>query len=260
MKRKILIVTVLLSTARVFAFDFMGPATSRLRTSGQSSAEMEYFSGNMEIEADDIPELGLLSDKIEDIDFNKVSAHFALGMGRSSEIFLRLGVAEIEPDRGNNWDNLAGDIGSSDECFHVGGGAKWTLAETSNASWGLLAQISWADYNFDQVSYSIDGETLGISTDFEIFEVQIATGPTFQPLENVAVYSGPFLYILNGDMELDLSLDGLSGSVSTDLEEDSTLGAYVGTLIALTQNVECIIEYQTTSQSYGVGGQLVWRF
>lgn len=257
MKRKILIATVLLSTARVFAFNFMGPTTSTLKNSGQSSAAMLYFSSDMEMEVDSIPELGLPSFKTEDIDINKTTVNMTLGMGRSSEISLRLGIAEVKPEKG---DILSYYAGSSDECFIVGGGAKLTLAEGQKASWGLLAQVSWADYNFKTKSYLIDGFDVDYSTDIEIVEVQIATGPTFQPIENVAVYSGPFLYFLNGDVDMEVSIDDLSGSVSTDLEEDSFLGAYIGTQINITQNVTFNIEYQTTSQSHGVGGQLLWRF
>ena len=258
MKRKILIATILLSTTRVFAFNYLGPTTSKLKNSGQSSAAMQYFSSNMEIEVNKVPEIGLPSFKMEDVVINQTTVNLALGMGRSSEISLRLGVAEVKPDKG---DILSDYAGNSDECFIVGGGIKLTLAEARNASWGLLAQVSWADYNFNTKSYSIDGFDVDYSTDIEIVEVQIATGPTFQPIENVAVYSGPFLYFLNGDVDLEETVDGFpSFLLSTELEEDSILGAYIGTEIALSQNVAFNIEYQTTSQSHGAGVQLLWRF
>jgi len=250
MNRKILFAIVLLSTTKAFAFDFMGPSSSKLRASGKSSAAIEYFESEMEIDADGIPELGLtsddISDAIDDIEFDKISANFALGMGRGSEIFLRLGVVDVEPDS-----EVTHYVGSSDENFFIGGGAKWTLAKAQNFSWGLLTQVSWADIDFDEKSLSVESE---------IVEVQIATGPTFDVTENVSFYGGPFLYFLNGDFDLDGTIGGSPVSVTTDLEQDSIIGGYIGTEIRVVPNMAIGFEFQSTSESRGLGGQLAWRF
>ncbi|MGB2862279.1 MAG: hypothetical protein WBC05_03050 [Sedimentisphaerales bacterium] len=261
MKRLIIVtIGVMLMSTQVLAFDLMGPTTSRLKDSGKTSVGAEYFWGSMDIDADGIPELGLISDTIKDVDFDKISANFALGMGRGSEIFLRLGVAEAEPDKGDNRDNVAGYIGSSDECFFIGGGAKWTLYEEANFGWGLLTQVSWADFDFDQQIYSIGGYNVNFSTDVEIVEVQISTGPTLKLTKDLTFFGGPFLHFLNGDMELKGSIDGLSGSISTDLDQESLLGGYIGAELGLGQNAIISFEVQGTSGNYGMGGQLVWKF
>ena len=260
MNRTVLITTVLLSTTRVFALDFMGPTTSRLKASGQSSAAIEYFWSNMEIEADGIPELGLVSDTIEDVKFNKVSANLALGMGRGSEIFFRFGVADADPDRRDNRDNIAGYIGGSDEDLLLGGGVKWTLYERTNFGWGLLVQTSWTDYDFDEKSYLVNGYDVTLSTDVEVFETQIATGPTVALREDVIVYGGPFLHFIRGDAELKGTIDGIPYEGSPDLEEESLLGAYIGIQIELRKNAYFSAEFQTTDDSYGAGCHLVWRF
>jgi hypothetical protein len=261
MKRLIIVMAgAILMSSPVLAFDFMGPATSRLKDAGKFSAGVEYFWGRMDVDADGIPELGLMSDTIKDIEFDKITANFALGMGRGSEIFLRLGVAEVEPDKGDNRDNIAGYIGSSDESFLIGGGAKWTLYEEASFGWGLITQASWADFDFDRQTYSIDGYNVTFSTDVEIVEVQIATGPTLNLNKDLMVYGGPFLHFLNGDADLKGSINGLSGSVSTDLDQESLLGGYVGADLALGQNANIAFEVQATSGNYGMGGQFVWKF
>jgi len=260
MYRKMLFTIVLLSTTQAFGFDFMGPSSSKLTASDKSSAAIEYFECELEIKADGIPEIGLTSATIKDVEFDKVSANFALGMGRGSEIFLRLGVADAEPDEEENWDNVAGYVGSSDDNFIIGGGAKWTLAKSQNFSWGLLTQVSWTNLDFDEKRYSIGGYSVNFSTEVEIVEFQIATGPTFDLTENVSFYGGPFLYFLSGDADLDGTIDGLAGSVTTDLEQESILGGYIGTEIRLGQNIAIGIEFQTISGSRGFGGQLAWRF
>jgi hypothetical protein len=260
MKRKIWVAIILLSTTEAIAFDFMGPTTSKLKVAGRSNVAIEYFWSNMEIDADGISELGLTSDTMEDVKFNKVTADFALGMGDSSEIFLRLGIAEAKPDKGDNQDNVAGYMGSSDECLLVGGGAKWTLVKGRKINWGLLAQVSWVDFDFDQRSYSINAHSVNFSTDMEIVEAQIATGPTFQPTSNIVLYGGPFLYFLSGDADLKGTIDGSPSSVSPDLEQESILGAYIGAQILVRQNADFNVEFQATSGNYGVGCQFVWRF
>ena len=261
MKWRVLILTVLLSTTQVSAFDFMGPTTSKLEKSGQYSAAIEYFSSNMEIASDSSQELnGLTSGTIEDIEVSKTSANFALGLGEGSEAFLRWGLTKIEPDKSDNTEDLTNYLGTSDKRYLIGLGIKWAFAEEQNTRWGLLIQYGWADYVFDRKNYSIDGFDVDASMDIEIVEVQIAIGPTYQPTENLALYGGPFLYFLNGDSDLEGSIDGLPFSVSTDHEQESILGGYIGMQLGVIQNVEFNIEYQATLDSHGFGGQIVWRF
>ena len=260
--KRVIIVTmgVMLMSTQVLAFDLMGPTTSRLKDSGNSSVGVEYFWSSMEIDADGISALGLASDTIKDFELNKITANLALGMGRSSEIFFRFGVADAEPDKGDNQDNLTGYIGNSDENLLIGGGAKWTLYDDGNFGWGLLTQVSWTEYDFDDRSYSVGVYDVTLSSEFEIIEIYIATGPTFQINEEIMIFGGPFLYFLNGDADYEGTIDGSTATASTDLDEESILGGYIGAGVELGQNAILSFEVQTTSGSYGMGGQLVWKF
>jgi hypothetical protein len=242
------------------AMDFMGPPTAGLKQ-GQSSVGIEYMRSNMDIEADGIPELGLVSTTVENVEMNKIYENLGLGITDDAEIFLRLGAADAEPDKGDNSDNLAGYIGGSDFGFAIGGGIKATLSksEDDTVKWGILAQMSWADLDFDTKSYSLGGYTVSGSAEVEIIEVQVAVGPTVKLREGISIYGGPFLHIIDGDADLK-SIDGWSGTVSTDLEEDSAFGGYVGTQIDLDTNTALNIEGQFTGGGWGVGGGIVWKF
>lgn len=261
MKRLVfLVVVAMLMCSQAFAFDVMGPTTSRHKDSGQFSAGAEYFWSSMEIDADEISELGLTSDTIDDFEISKTTGNLALGMGRGSEFFFRFGVADADPDNNSDLGGIPGNMGSSDEVLVLGGGAKWTLYQEDGFGWGLIAQMSWAEYDFDGKSYSVGAHSVTLSPEFEIFEVQIATGPTFDLNEDITFFGGPFLYFLNGDADFDGTIDGSAATISTGLDQESLLGGYVGAELDVGQNAVVSFEVQATSGSYGMGGQVVWKF
>ena len=260
--KRLIIVTIgtMLMGTQVLAFDLMGPTTSRLKDSGKASIAAEYFWSSMEIDADGISDLDLTSDTIDDFKIDKITANLALGMGRGSEVFFRFGAADASPDKNNDWGGIPDSMGTSDEVLVLGGGAKWTLYDGANFGWGLLTQMSWAEYDFDGKSYSVDAHNVTLSTEFEIIEIQIATGPTIQINNSIIIFGGPFLYFLNGDADFDGTVDGSPTILSADLDQESILGGYIGAGLELGQKASFSFEVQATSGSYGVGGQLVWKF
>jgi len=261
MKRLVIItIGIMLMSTQVLAFDLMGPTTSRLKDSGKTSIGAEYFLSDMEIDADSISALDLTSDTIDDFEIEKITANLALGMGRGSEIFFRFGVADVAPDNNNDWGSIPDSMGSSDEVLVLGGGAKWTLYSNAGFGWGLLAQMSWAEYDFDGRSYSVGAHAVTLSPEFEIVEVQIATGPTLELNDDITFFGGPFLYFLNGDADFEGTIDGSQTTITADLDQESLLGGYIGAELELGQNVVVSFEVQATSGSSGMGGQLVWKF
>jgi hypothetical protein len=261
MKRLIIImIGALLMSTPVFAFDFMGPATSRLKDSGKASVGGEYFWSSMEIDADSLPELDLTSDTIGDFEIDKVTANLALGMGRGSEIFFRFGVTDVDSDSDNDWGGVPDNMGSSDEVIVLGGGAKWTLYEDAGFGWGILTQVSWAEYDFDGRSYPVGDHDVEFSPEFELVEVQIATGPTLKFSKDLTVFGGPFLYFLNGEADFEGTIDDSGATISADLDQESILGGYIGAELGLGQNAVISFEVQATSGSHGMGGQFVWKF
>jgi len=254
-------VVLLLCHSEVLAFDPMGPPTAGLKQN-QFSAGAEYLYSEIDLEADGTPTLGLGSDVIKSIESNKVYGRLGYGLTDDWEIFVRLGAADADPDKSDNSDNVAGYIGGSDYGFAIGGGTKVTFHESEDGKlkWGVLAQMSWTDLDFDRKSYSIGGHNVIFSTDIEVLEVQIALGPTYELNDTISIYGGPFFHIVDGDADLKGSIDGSPGKVSTDLEQDSLFGGYVGMEFELTDNLDYNIEFQGTGGGNALGMALVYKF
>ena len=265
MKTRIVLLTIAFVVAgscgpAAFAFDPMGPATAGQRGLGRASIGVEQAWSRMDIEADGISSLDILTDTIEDIKVSKTYVNLGLGTSDNSEVFLRLGIGEADPDRGDNADNIGGYVGKSDESFLVGGGAKFTLCRQEGIQWGLLAQVSWANLDFDEKSYSINGHSATLSTDADLVEVQIAVGPTVGLGDALAVYGGPFLHFVGGEFDLDGTIDGSGSEITSDLEQESILGGYVGLQLDVTQNAALSAEFQGTGAGYAVGASLRYKY
>jgi len=261
------IAVLCLMASTSFALDFMGPPTAGLKQD-EWRAGAEYMYSNMDVEADGISELSLAATTIDNVDIHKYFANIGVGLSDNTEIFLRIGGAGTKPDKDDNSDNVAGYIGSGSG-FAIGGGIKATLLEPDNSrvKWGVLAQMSWADIDFDTESYSIAGHTVSLSADLSIIEAQFAFGPTIEISEGFSLYGGPFLRILDGDADLKGSIDGASDTASTNLEEDSIFGGYVGMQLdikpapgEITNGAYLLCEVQFTGDGWGIGTGIGWKF
>jgi len=263
----VVLAVVVLTTSSVLALDPMGPPTAGLKQ-GEWKLGVDYMFSNTDVEADGISELDLVSGTVKDVEMNKVFANIGTGLSDDLEIFLRLGGAGVKPDEHDNLDNIAGYIGSGSG-FAIGCGMKTTLFQSDDGKikWGALAQMSWADLDFDTEHYSVMGYDVSLSADASIIEAQFAFGPTVQLSEGFSVYGGPFLRILDGDVDLKGSIDELSGKVSTDIEEDSIFGGYIGAQFdikpgpgQITNGCYIFCEGQFTADGWGVGTGMGWKF
>jgi hypothetical protein len=79
------------------------------------------------------------------------------------------------------------------------------------------------------------------------------------------VYGGPFLHIVEGD--IDLNTAGLDSVLSPwvvessgDLTEASQFGGYIGAQWDVDENTMANIEIQFTADAWAVGIGGVWRF
>ncbi len=272
MEKKLLLIAVVLAvvvltTSSSLALDPMGPPTAGLKQ-GEWRYGVDYMFSNMDVEADGIPELSLGSTTIENIEVNKVFANIGTGLSDNLEIFLRLGGAGANPDESDNSDNVAGYIGSGSG-FAIGGGIKATLfqSDDSKIKWGALAQMSWADLDFDTESYSIAGHTVSLSTDASLLEAQLAFGPTVEIAEGFSLYGGPFFRIIDGDADLKGTIDAASATTSVDLEEGSKFGGYIGMQLDIKPahgeiSNGCVLftEGQFTSGEWALAVGVGWKF
>ena len=75
-------------------------------------------------------------------------------------------------------------------------------------------------------------------------------------MEDVSVYCGPFLHIVNGNHFHSHS----GGTGEYGLNERTNLGAYVGAQIELADNKAVTVEYQRTSDAWALAGGVTIRF
>lgn len=253
------VVAVLLLPVAAFALDVLGPV-SELTAAGQFNVDTEYTWSSLALDAEDIPAADITDDTVKDFDIERVGVRLGMGMGRGSELFFRLGVVEADPDRGDNLDNLTGYIGKSDQSPLLGGGARWRLYNKKPFQWDLVAQASWSKYDFDERRFGIAGNTLRMGGDIELVETQIATGPTYWVNDSVAVFGGPFVHLIDGDLDFDGTVDAVPEVIKTDIEQDSLLGAYGGLSLRVGQRGRARVEYQIVGRSKALAVSLGLRF
>ncbi|MEA2013962.1 MAG: hypothetical protein U9N38_01430 [Thermodesulfobacteriota bacterium] len=264
MKNKLLLLgialtIVMLTASSALASDPMGPPTAGL-SKGEWRTGIEYAYTKMDIDADGIPELGLVACTVKNVDVQKGFLNIGTGLSDNWEIFLRLGGANAKPDKDDNVNNVAGYIGSGSS-ISAGGGMKATLFKSNNGKikWGTLAQFSWTEFDFGKEEYTINGHNVSISSDASLIEAQIVFGPTIEVIQGFSVYCGPFFRILEGDFDFTGTVDGASKDFSTDLEEDSAWGGYIGAQLdveptgdQITEGCVVFCEGQFTGDGWGV--------
>ena len=232
----VVLMVVVLCGSTALALSPMGPPTAGLKK-GQYSAAFEYGYSETDIQVSGYG----LSAAVENVESNMFFAKGGYGINDNWEAFLRLGTANAEVEI------FDGDYG-----FAIGFGTKVTFFEQSpDLNWGGLFQIGWMQskdtWTFDV--YSGDAE-------IDIYEIQIALGPTYQLKENVSLYGGPFLHFIGGDFDI------TSGGVtySFDLEQESEFGGYLGTQVDLNENCSLYVEGQLTGDAEALCVGIVYRF
>jgi len=277
MKKTIIISIVLsLMTTNAFALDPLGPPVA---TSKRVNiiAGFEYLYSEMDLHADSLTvetPLGNLqfpSAEIENIKMNKLYVNLiSTFLSDNYDIFLRLGITDASPDKGKNQDNFAGHIGDSDYNLILGGGFRNTFYQSRDGKikCGLLAQLSSASVDFDYKNYQVSGSDISLSATMKMLEIQLAVGPTYQVTDELFIYGGPFIHFIKGDVELrgnvDYTVDGSLRSInvdgSSDLEQKSEFGGFIGLSTDLTKNTKFNTEIQFTNDDQAVGFHFIHRF
>ena len=263
-----LLITIALSHSVACAFDPIGPPAARLKT-GWSATTLEYLYSNMDLEADGFTLAGIefFPDAVEGIKSNKVYANFASGLQDYGEVFLRVGAMDASSGTGDNWSDFVGD---SDYEFAIGAGAKFNFGQSQDGvhTWSLVAQTSYASLDLGIKTSPILDSIATLSAQLDIWEVQIALGYTRRFGDRLQVYCGPFLHYVSGDADIKGSIltdvgeaiEGGATKASTDLEQESNVGGYVGVEWSRDDAFGVCVEWQFTSGGYAVGGGLIWRF
>lgn len=261
------LMVVCMSGVAVYALPPMGPPRATL---GQDMWDIgiEYGYRTMDLEAvgkiDDIQGLIVTTRKgkhnIDDFKSNIIMGRAGYGINDSWDAFVRLGVADAQSDivriypDGSTPDKYEGFDGSFGLAW--GFGTRATFWQDDEVSWGGLFQMTWSEPDGSKIGLSGDPVFSG-KAEINIWEVQVALGPTWRVGDNFRLYGGPFLHFVGGDLDLsgqtvDMGTD--IGVIATgDIEEKSQLGGYVGAHLGVDENTFCFIECQVTGDALGIG-------
>lgn len=207
---------------------------------------------------------------VEGLTTNVVLASLAFGVSDTWDVFVSVGAADAEDDiteelangaDGNKYTGL-------DSSFEIayGIGTRMTFWEDGDVTWGALAQILWQnpDGSVDLRAANDPTFTLTGDAELDFWELQVAAGPTWEG-GDFRVYGGPFLHIVDGDIDLDTTgVDAFSATwqveSSGDIREASQFGGYVGGQWDVNENTIANVEIQFTADAWAVGLGAIWRF
>jgi len=216
----LVLLIVVLPTGTALALAPMGQPTSSLKE-GQMSAGVSYMNGDEDIHFVGGPAKG--------IDLESVLVTVALGIREDQmDVFLRGGVGTRSCPLMDT------------DAPAAGAGTRITLTGNETLSWGLLAQFVW--YGFESGTVESD-----------LYDIQIATGPSWHVMDNLMVYGGPFVHLIDGTQDM-------KGIGVFDLEQESALGGYVGTGLEIGTHLTVASEFQFTPNASGFAVTANWRF
>jgi len=266
----ILIAMVWIGGPAAFALSPMGSPTSGLEQE-DFKIGVDYSHSKMDLEFNDgkyveyldgwFDASGAESDlKLKDIKINAVYANLGYGVTDNLEIFLRLGGTNAKFGGSTFWPS--GDEFDSNTNFAIGGGIKATFYEEGKLKVGGLIQADWSE--LDGAIRPKEWPVADDTVQFDLTQVQIAAGPSYELTEKVLIYGGPFLHFVCGnwqDVYNQFDPAGLlTSKKSWNVEQESYFGAYIGTQMEIAENSTFLIEYQQTASAYAVGTSIAVRF
>ena len=270
------LVVVGVSSSAVYALPPMGPPKALLGQDrwdvgieyGNQAMDLEAVGNITEIQVD--PEFITVrkgKHNIKDLKSNIVMCRVGYGINENWDAFVRLGVADAKSDieriypDGATPEEYKGFDGSFGLAW--GFGTRATFWQDDEVSWGGLFQMTWSEPDGGDISLSSDPEFSG-DAKIEIWEVQIAVGPTWRIEDNFRVYGGPFLHFVNGDLDISSQTVDMGTEfrieATGDIEEESQFGGYAGAHLDVDENTSCYIEYQLTDDAWGIGIGVARRF
>jgi opacity protein-like surface antigen len=263
------IVTVCTICPAAFAMGLMGPPSAGMEPQ-EYKIGVDYSHTKMDLEFNDgryveyfdglLDASGPQSDlKLKNIKINTVYINLGYGVTDYFEVFLRLGGTTARFSGSNFWST--GEEFDSNTDFAIGGGVKATFYDEGKLKIGWLIQADWAD--LDGAIRPKDWPVADDAVQFDISQIKLAVGPSYELTDMVSVYGGPFFHFVRGDWEDVYSYvdGGLVTSKNTwNVEEDSYFGIYIGTQMEIAENSNFMLEYQHTSAADIVGASVAVRF
>jgi Outer membrane protein beta-barrel domain len=229
----VVILTALALTGSALALAPMGPPTAGLKT-GQFRAGVDYSYSSTDWKVDFDGD----TVKVKHVKSNLFVADLGYGIMDDWEASVLLGTSDIRGD-------YAGLSASGKYGFAWGFGTKYTFLKQDNLNWGVLYQMDW--------QHSRDNDaTGGLDVKATPYEIQLAVGPTYKLNDTLAIYGGPFLHYIGGNLEIEGS--------SAKLRESGVFGGYVGLEAQLCENTSMIGEFQLVDGAWGLATGVNWKF
>ncbi|MHC5073810.1 MAG: hypothetical protein ACYTFM_06850 [Planctomycetota bacterium] len=192
-----------------------------------------------------------LKEKVDDFKSDLYLARIGIGATDNWEVYGLLGVADSEGEIfGVNLDGGA--------FFSGGFGTKYTFLNGEKLSWGALYQMRWTQGD-DDVTINASGIGLGtirVEAESNWYEIIIALGPTYD-MGSWRIYGGPLLFIMDGDIDIELSSVKV---LEADIDKDTELGGYGGVEIDLSSRSSLYGEFGFTSDAWVLGSGINWKF
>ena len=262
-RRKMLlsVVVVGMLSSAAFALAPMGPPMAPL-PQGQYAAGLGYAFSDMNLEVSgpltDLPGGAAV---LNDLQVNMYYGALVYGIADDWNVYAALGLAGAEFPG----DGAAPDFDGDDK-FAYAVGCKRTLAkdEESGTVWGTVFQFAqgssedtitttssaYGTWGNGAVSIPAPSEASSRRIDAELdwYAIQLAVGPTIPLCEGVCLYGGPFLHLVEADLEVKTS------RYEYELEQHVELGGYVGLQAELGDpNVLLGAEFLWTGEAWGFG-------
>jgi hypothetical protein len=246
-KKMLTLVAVLLLAglccSDAFASSPMGPPTTGLEK-GQLDLGVDYSYSKLCIDFDFCKGTGPMPDFTKhSFKMDNITGRLGYGITDSWEGYLNLGAA-----RGRASEDMERH---SADGIAFGGGTKITFHEDDKLKWGGLFQARWVDMDGDASGPGWTGDL-----ELEIMQLQLAIGPTYELMECLSVYGGPFWYYLDGEKEYEEP----GWYEEYDMSNCSDFGGYIGALINLSSNANLNIEFQMTEHDEVLGVNFAWLF
>jgi hypothetical protein len=227
--KKVAITILVLMCNQAFGLTLMGPPMAELEQ-GQHSAGIDFSYGDMDIE-----ESALGGSSTVGVESFAYLINLGYGISDNWEAFALLGLTDAEHE----------DLDTSSE-FAYGFGTKFTISQLDYHFLGGLFQITWSEA--EDTAAGIIGEV-----EIDYYEIQMAVGLTYTD-DTVSIYGGPFLHFIDGEV------DYKTLGVTSDIEQESEFGGYIGLNKALAENINWQIELQFTGDAHAICTGIGWKF
>jgi hypothetical protein len=203
----------------------------------------------------------MLAWEFEDVKTNVYYATLGYGLTNNWEVYGRLGIADLKGrvsfaeydfEWGANFDN--------DVVWGVG--TRLTFHERNRIRWGVTAQMNWIDTSADREETSIEYGRIKRTLDLSAYDLLVAVGPTVD-MGGWELYGGPFFYMFDGDVDYMETWTGDGGGWekgSSEVDEDSNFGGYIGAAIPVVANTHVTLEAALIGGGWAAGAGASLRF